>query len=80
MSGKHSPTMGGKHDPTIDTASGLGRRFVLFDNNPDYIDIIREEIVSWKNVNLNTVMWMNCEPAKPIHKQTDLFGAEKHDN
>lgn len=61
-------------------ASGLERRFVLFDNNPDYIDIIREEIVSWKNVNLNTVLWINCEPAKPIHKQTDLFGVEKHDN
>jgi len=61
-------------------ASGLGRRFVLFDNNSDYIDIIREDIVSWKNVNLNTVMWMNCEPVKPIHKQTDLFVAEKNDN
>lgn len=58
-------------------ASGLGRRFVLFDNSPDYIDIIRDEIVSWKNVNLNNVMWMNCEPVKPVHKQTDLFVEEK---
>jgi DNA modification methylase len=61
-------------------ASGLGRRFVLFDNNPDYIDIIQEEIVSWKNVNLNNVMWINCEPVKPVHKQTDLFVEEKHDH
>ncbi len=61
-------------------ASGLGRRFVLFDNNPDYIEIIREEIKSWKNVNLNNVMFINCEPVKPIHKQLDLFKAEKHDN
>jgi len=38
-------------------ASGLERRFVLFDNNPDYIEIIRQEIITWKNVNLNTVMW-----------------------
>lgn len=61
-------------------ASGLGRRFVLFDNNPDYIEIIREEVKSWKNVNLNTVMCINCEPVKPVHKQSDLFIAEKHDN
>jgi DNA modification methylase len=61
-------------------ASELGRRFVLFDNNPDYIEIIRDEIKSWKNVNLNNVMFINCEPVKPIHKQTDLFTAEKHDN
>jgi DNA modification methylase len=61
-------------------ASELGRRFVLFDNNPDYIEIIRDEIKSWKNVNLNNVMFINCEPVKPIHKQIDLFTAEKHDN
>lgn len=58
-------------------ASGLERRFVLFDNNPDYIDIIRNEIASWKNVNLNNVMWMNCEPVKPAYKQTSLFEVEK---
>jgi DNA modification methylase len=61
-------------------ASGLERRFVLFDNNPDYIDIIRNEIASWKNVNLNNVMWMNCEPVKPTYKQTSLFEVEKNDN
>ena len=56
-----------------DAASELGRRFVLFDNNPDYIEIMREEIVSWKNVNLKTVMWVDCDPVKPIHKQIELF-------
>lgn len=61
-------------------ASGLGRRFILFDNNPDYIEIIREDIKSWKNVNLNNVMCINCEPVKPIHKQTDLFTKDNHDN
>jgi len=60
-------------------ASGLGRRFVLFDNNPDYIEIMREEIKTWKNVHLNHVMYINCEPVKPIHKQADLFISEKHD-
>ena len=56
-----------------EAASGLGRRFVLFENNPEYIEIIREEIVSWKNVNLKTVMWINCDPVKPIYKQINLF-------
>ena len=54
-------------------ASGLRRKFVLFDNNPDYIEIIRDDIKSWKNVNLNNVMYINCEPVKPIPKQTGLF-------
>lgn len=58
-------------------ASDLERRFVLFDNNSDYIDIIRGEIASWKNVNLNNVMWMNCEPVKPVYKQTTLFETEE---
>jgi len=61
-------------------ASELGRRFVLFENNLDYIEIIRDEIKTWKNLNLNNVMWINCEPVKPIHKQTDLFTVEEHDN
>ena len=58
-------------------ASELERRFVLFDNNSEYVDIVRENITSWKNVNLNTVMWINCEPVKPIHKQMGLFEANK---
>lgn len=54
-------------------ASELGRRFVLFDNNPEYIDIIREDMVTWENVNLYNVMWINCEPAQPAYKQINLF-------
>lgn len=57
-------------------ASELGRRFVLFDHNPDYIDIIRKDITSWNNVNLKNVMWINCEAVKPIHEQKDLFEME----
>lgn len=60
-----------------DAASGLGRRFVLFENNPEYLEIIQEEIVSWKNVNLKTLMWINCDPVKPVHKQIELFEEEK---
>ncbi len=59
-------------------ASELGRRFVLFDNSPEYIDIIREEIVTWGSVNTDNVMWINCEPAQPIYKQINLFEGERN--
>lgn len=58
-------------------ASGTGRRFVLFENNPDYIEIIRDDVKTWKNINLNTVMWIDCEPVKPAHEQINLFSIEK---
>lgn len=61
-------------------ASELERRFVLFENNVEYIEIIREAITSWKNVNLQNVIWINCAPVKPIHKQSDLFVENKNDN
>ncbi|RMG26176.1 MAG: site-specific DNA-methyltransferase [Methanobacteriota archaeon] len=54
-------------------ASELKRRFVLFDNNPDYIDIIREDIATWKNVNLHDVMWINCDPPNSIPRQIRLL-------
>ena len=60
-------------------AQGLGRRFVLFDNNPDFIEIIREEISSWKNINLKDVLWVNCQPAENAYKQEGLFAGEKDD-
>jgi predicted AlkP superfamily pyrophosphatase or phosphodiesterase len=40
-------------------AAGLDRRFVWFELNPDYVEITREEIKFWKNVNLNHVMYLN---------------------
>ena len=61
-----------------DAASGLERRFVLFENNPEYLEIIRDEVVSWKNVNLKTLMWINCDPVEPIHKQIELFEVKKN--
>lgn len=61
-------------------ASELGRRFVLFDNSPEYIDMIREDMITWENVNPHNVMWINCEPAQPTYQQINLFEAERHDN
>ena len=42
-------------------ASRLDRRFVLFDNNPEYVELMRQEIVKWDNVSLSAVMWINWE-------------------
>lgn len=42
-------------------ASKLNRRFVLFDINLTYIDLIRNSISGWRNVELSSVMWLNCE-------------------
>lgn len=57
-----------------DAAAELSRRFVLFDNNINYIELIKNAIPRWKHVKMDNVMWINCEPVKPIHKQTNLFG------
>ena len=54
-------------------ASDLFRKFILFERNPKYLDIIREEVQKWSNVKQNQIMWINCEPVKPHHQQTDLF-------
>ncbi|MGL5034101.1 MAG: DNA-methyltransferase [Microcystaceae cyanobacterium] len=48
-------------------ASGLQRKFVLFEKNPDYLQIIQADIKTWKNINLDNVTWINCEPVKPTH-------------
>lgn len=60
-------------------ASGLSRRFVLFDNNPDYVDLIREAVATWDNVSLSAMMWVNCKPAEPILKQAKLLLEKSHD-
>jgi DNA modification methylase len=48
-----------------EAAARLKRRFVLYDNNPDYVELMREAIFDWPDVNLSTVMWLNCEAPQP---------------
>jgi DNA modification methylase len=43
-------------------AASLGRRFVLFDINPDYIEIIRNSVESWLGKGTENVLWINCPP------------------
>jgi len=40
----------------------LGRRFVLIEQNPAYIDIIRSEAKAWMGPEARTVFTMNCPP------------------
>jgi DNA modification methylase len=40
----------------------LGRRFVLIEQNPEYVSIIREEAKSWLGKEARTVLTINCPP------------------
>ena len=43
-------------------ATKLGRRFVLFEKDADYIKIIREEVQEWLQAKSEEVNWINIEP------------------
>jgi DNA modification methylase len=43
-------------------AAMLGRRFVLIEQNPKYMNIIREEVKSWLGKEARHVLTMNCPP------------------
>jgi DNA modification methylase len=60
-------------------ASELGRRFVLFDNNPEYVELMRQAITTWENVSLSAVMWINCRSVEPPLKQARLLLEKSHD-
>ena len=46
-------------------AANLDRRFVLFEINQDYIDIIRQEVSTWMGEASKDILWINCAPAPP---------------
>ena len=47
-------------------AAKLERRFVLFDINPDYIELMRQEAPNWLGKEADNILWVNCEPALPV--------------
>jgi DNA modification methylase len=59
-----------KNDVVLDPFAGIGtvgqasvklaRRFVLIDNNKDYIDIVRERTKEWLGKRASSVMCLNC--------------------
>lgn len=40
----------------------LGRRFVLVDNDPKYVEVIRGEAVKWLGTEANDILCLNCDP------------------
>lgn len=46
-------------------ASVLGRRFMLFEINPDYVNVIRRSITDWLGKEADNVLWLGCEPCGP---------------
>lgn len=45
-------------------ATSLGRRFVLFESNFNYIELMQQTIPRWKNVKFSSILWLNCQPSK----------------
>lgn len=49
-----------------EAATGLKRKFVLFDINPEYIEIMRDACSQWLGNAANDILWLNCEPAPRV--------------
>lgn len=47
-------------------AAKHGRRFVLFELNPSYIQLMRESVGDWLLKKANDILWLNCEPPRPV--------------
>ena len=66
-----------KKDVVLDPFSGtgtvgkaaikLGRRFVLFEQDSEYMKIIQEEVHIWLHNTVNEVNWINVEPSETVN-------------
>ncbi|MFM7713447.1 MAG: site-specific DNA-methyltransferase, partial [Microcystis sp.] len=41
-------------------AASLDRRFVLFESNSHYIELIRKLITEGSKTDLDSIIWLNC--------------------
>lgn len=55
-------------------AARSGRRFVLFELNPEYIELMRQSVGDWLGSAANDVLWLNCEPAPKVLSLFDDAG------
>jgi DNA modification methylase len=70
-----------KEDVVLDPFAGSGtvgaaavklsRRFVLFDNNREYVELIRKRVFGWMGRATKDVMWINCDDL-PVPDQDQL--------
>lgn len=76
-----------KHDVVLDPFAGsgtvgaaaakLGRRFALFDINPEYVELMRPRRPELVEKAADNILWVNCDPAPPVLR---LFkGSEPYD-
>lgn len=47
---------------TGSAAASLGRRFVLFEINPEYVDLIKRSVHEWMGRSAEGVLWLGCSP------------------
>jgi len=48
-----------------EAAAKLGRRFVLFEISPQYVEVMRDSVADWMGKPANDILWLGCEPARP---------------
>jgi DNA modification methylase len=56
------------------SAARLERRFVLFEINPKYVELMRQSVADWLGKAADDILWLNCEPAPPALRLFDLSG------
>ena len=47
-------------------ATSLGRRFVLFDTNPEYVELMKELAGNWLGKAADNILWLNTETPPPV--------------
>ena len=48
------------------SAAKLGRRFVLFEINPNYIELMRQVAPKWMDQDADEILCLNCEPVSTV--------------
>ena len=61
-------------------AASLDRRFVLFESNFNYIELIQQTIPRWKNIKFSSILWLNCKPSKLPPEQIEIQWEAIDDN
>lgn len=49
-------------------ASKLQRRFVLFEINPEYVKLIRDDVSNWIGKSAEDILWLNTPPLKSVQQ------------
>ncbi|GCA72690.1 DNA adenine methyltransferase YhdJ [Microcystis aeruginosa NIES-2519] len=61
-------------------AASLDRRFVLFESNFNYIELMQQTIPRWKNIKFSSILWLNCKPSKLPPEQIEIQWEAIDDN